>query len=369
MNRIEKKHYLENLYNYKNSLYEEPILQQIAIELTLNCNCYCRHCGSNCGDVKNENLLTDDEILNFLKDLKKDLKRNGKKPPFIFVTGGEPLLRPKMCELMYEVRKLGYHWGMTTNGLLINKEVAKDLKDAGIYSIGISIDGLKDTHDWFRQVKGSYDRSMQAVRDMVEVDIGNVMITTVVHSKCLPELDDLYEEVKKTGCDIWRVINLEPIGRALENKELMLQSKDYKTLLEFIKNKNSEELKVEFGCNHFVGLDLEGEVRPWYYLCQSGLRIASIQSNGDITGCLDIRRGDSKAGEKIIQGNIRNDNFYDVWMNRFEIFRKPKALKTKECKNCTYLKECDGGGFHTWDFDNNRPMICMLDELGIEHNL
>ena len=209
--------------------------------------------------------------------------------------------------------------------------MAKDLKDAGIYSIGISIDGLRDTHDWFRQVPGAYDKSMQAVRNMVNVNIGNVMITTVVHSKCLPELEALYGEVKSTGCDIWRVINLEPIGRALENKELMLKSSDYKTLLDFIKEKNSNELKVEFGCNHFVGLDYEREVRPWYYLCQSGLRIASIQSNGDITGCLDIRRGDSKAGEKIIQGNIRTDNFYDVWMNGFEIFRKPKALKTEKC--------------------------------------
>ena len=368
MNRIEKQKMLNEVYDYKNKLFNEPVLQQLAIELTLNCNCYCRHCGSKCGELNNKDLLTDDEILTFLKQLKSDLKKNNKKPPFIFVTGGEPIIRKNMSILMYDIKKLGYNWGMTTNGMLINKEVAKDLKDAGIYSIGISIDGLKETHDWFRQVPGCFDKAIAGIKNMVAMDIGNVMVTTVVHKKNINELEELYTLMRDLKIDIWRVINLEPIGRALENKDLMLDNNDYKRLFEFIKEKNSSELKVEFGCNHFVGLDLENEVRPWYYLCQSGIRIASIQSNGDITGCLDIRRGDSEAGQKIIQGNVRTDNLYDVWMNKFEIFRKPKATKTENCKNCIYLKECDGGGFHTWNFDENKPYICMLDKLDIEHN-
>lgn len=367
MNRIEKKKILDKVYDYKTSLFKEPVLQQLAIELTLACNCYCKHCGSKCGDIVNSDTLSDEEILSFLKQLKSDLIKDNKKPPFIFVTGGEPLLRKNVATLMYDIRKLGYHWGMTTNGMLINKEVAKDLKDAGIYSIGISIDGLKDTHDWFRGVPGSYEKAMAGIKNMVDIGISNVMVTTVVHKKNINQLEEMYNIMKDLKINTWRVINLEPIGRALENKDLMLESDDYKYLLNFIKEKNSKDLEVTFGCNHFVGLDLEGEIRPWYFMCQSGIRIASIQSNGDITGCLDIRRGDSKAGNSIIQGNIRKDNFYDVWKNKFEIFRKPKANKCSTCKNCKYINECDGGGFHTWNFDEERPMLCMLDELGIEH--
>ncbi len=183
MNRIEKQKRLNEVYEYKNKLFNEPILQQLAIELTLNCNCYCRHCGSKCGELNSKDLLTDDEILTFLKQLKSDLKKNNKKPPFIFVTGGEPLLRKNMSILMYDIKKLGYNWGITTNGMLINKEVAKDLKDAGIYSIGISIDGLKETHDWFRQVPGCFDKAIAGIKNMVAMDIGNVMVTTVVHKK------------------------------------------------------------------------------------------------------------------------------------------------------------------------------------------
>ena len=369
INRIEKHKILDEVSNYKNKLFKEPVLQQIAIELTLDCNCYCRHCGSKCGELTNKDLLTDKEILSFLENLSKDLKEDKKKKPFIFVTGGEPLLRKNVANLMYEIKKLGYSWGMTTNGMMVNKEVAKDLKDAGIYSIGISIDGLKETHDWFRQVPGCFDRAVAGIKNMVEINIGNVMVTTVVHKKNINELEELYLLMKELKINTWRVINLEPIGRALENEDLMLDSDDYKYLFNFIKEKNSKDLEVAFGCNHFLGLDLEYEVRSWFFLCQSGIRIASIQSNGNITGCLDIRRGDSEAGKKIIQGNIKTDNFYDVWKNKFEIFRKPKATNSKNCKDCIYLKECDGGGFHTWNFDENKPYICMLDELNIEHNI
>lgn len=369
INRIEKHKILDEVSNYKNKLFKEPVLQQIAIELTLDCNCYCKHCGSKCGELTNKDLLTDKEILSFLENLSKDLKEDKKKKPFIFVTGGEPLLRKNVANLMYEVKKLGYSWGMTTNGMMINKEVAKDLKDAGIYSIGISIDGLKETHDWFRQVPGCFDRAVAGIKNMVEMNIGNVMVTTVIHKKNINELEELYLLMKELKINTWRVINLEPIGRALENKDLMLDGNDYKYLFNFIKEKNSKDLEVAFGCNHFLGLDLEYEVRPWFFLCQSGIRIASIQSNGDITGCLDIRRGDSEAGKKIIQGNIRTDNFYDVWKNKFEIFRKPKATNSKNCKDCIYLKECDGGGFHTWNFDENKPYICMLDKLNVEHDI
>ena len=76
MNRIEKQKMLNEVYDYKNKLFNEPVLQQLAIELTLNCNCYCRHCGSKCGELNNKDLLTDDEILTFFKQLKSDLKKN-----------------------------------------------------------------------------------------------------------------------------------------------------------------------------------------------------------------------------------------------------------------------------------------------------
>ncbi len=377
---------------YRDALYEKPSLRQLAIELTLACNCKCRHCGSNCGSEEasggmqiaagasgkqtggaasgmqmpagvSGSLLTDHEILESLARLKEDMAAAGEKLPFVFATGGEPLLRKNAAELMGSIKALGYSWGMTTNGMFLDEGMAKSLKDAGIYSASISLDGLEETHDWFRRTQHGFQKALEGVRHMVCQGIGNVMVTTVVHKKNIGELEQLYEVVRETGCDTWRVVNLEPIGRALEYPELMLEPADYRRMLEFIKAKNGQGLKVEFGCNHFTGYENEFEVRPWFFMCQSGIRVMSIQSNGDITGCLDIKRGDEAAGKKIIQGNIKTDRLYEVWKNRFAFFRQRKAIDSQTCRGCKYLYECDGGGFHTWDITQGEPMLCMVEML------
>ena len=76
----------------------------------------------------------------------------------INVTGGEPLVRKDLCDVMeYATNELGFHWGMTTNGILLNEENIKKLKKAKMDTISISIDGLEETHDKFRGVEGSYN--------------------------------------------------------------------------------------------------------------------------------------------------------------------------------------------------------------------
>ena len=59
--------------------------------------------------------------------------------------------------------------------------------------------------------------------------------------------------------------------------------------------------------------------------------------------------------------NIYTDKLYDIWQNRSDIYRRPKASNNEKCRDCFYLDYCDGGGVHTWDFEANVPRICMLD--------
>ena len=357
-----KRNEFQKLVRYRRSLFDDPDLRQLAIELTMDCNCRCRHCGSDCyAGAGSKDTVSDETILRALRGLKTDLKREKRKPPFVFVTGGEPLLREGVLSLMKSVYDMGYNWGMTTNGTLIGEETAASLKDAGMASVSISIDGTKDIHDWFRQLPGSYDKAVNAVRHLVSAGIKNVMVTTVVHRSNIDGLEDLYSIVRDTGCHIWRVVNMEPIGRALDNPGLMLRGDDYRRLLDFIKTHNRKDFPVNFGCNHFLGYELEHEVRPWYFFCQSGIKIMSIRADGSITGCLDIKRDPSA-----VFGNINNDRLFDVWRNGFGIYRRIKAADSPKCRDCRYLGECDGGGYHTWNSADNRPMICMMEELG--HN-
>ena len=72
-----KEVHLAKVREYVEGLWEKPSLDQLFIEMTINCNEHCRHCGSRCGDLKMQDQLTDEEIVNFLKNLKAKLKEDG----------------------------------------------------------------------------------------------------------------------------------------------------------------------------------------------------------------------------------------------------------------------------------------------------
>ncbi|MBR1827982.1 MAG: SPASM domain-containing protein, partial [Atopobiaceae bacterium] len=158
--------------------------------------------------------------------------------------------------------------------------------------------------------------------------------------------------------DSWRVINLEPIGRALLRPDLMLTPDDYRRLFDFIRAKRVQGYPLEYGCSHYLGLDYEAEVREWYWLCNAGVYTASIMANGDIGACLDIERR-----PETIQGNIRHDRLRDVWEGRFELFRRDLSDSNETCRACEHARFCRGDAHHSWDYDANRPMVCLKGVL------
>ena len=338
----------------RNQLKKKPQLENLFIEATLNCNEHCKHCGSNCGDLKLENGLTDEEIIDCLTKLKKDMI----ELPFITITGGEPLLRPNLINMMKTIHELGYEWGMTTNGTLITSEIAKQLKEAGLFSVSVSIDGLEETHNWFRESKRGFHYALEGVNNLVKAGIPHVMITTVVHKRNIKELDEIKKEVEATHCEMWRIINVDPIGRAANNKEILLDDEDYKYILDYIVENNSDKLPIIYSCNYFLGFDYELKVRPWAFFCEAGLSIAGIQYNGDVGACLDIERS-----ELTKQGNIREQDLLDIWYNEFKIFRENKIEDSEKCQKCKEKHFCNGGGFHTWDFENKEPKICIFEKI------
>lgn len=354
-----KEAYFEQLTEYIETLRKEPDLRELFIEMTINCNEHCLHCGSNCGDIKSDNQLSDKEILRMLVDLRNDLAGLKKPLPFLSITGGEPLVRPGVVQLMKKIHYLGYKWGMTSNGILIDKDMALALKDAGMYSIGVSLDGLESTHDWFRQHPGAYKKTLDAVDYLNEVGFENVMVTTVVHKKNIDELDELYAVLKKHNVTTWRLTNIEPIGRAQTNSDLTLSKAEYKAMVDYIIDRYEDpDMQFLFTCNHYVGLDKEGIIRPWLFFCRAGLQVAAIQYDGTIGACLDIERR-----EDLSYGNVRNRHIMDAWLNDFKIFREHKEEKSSKCSKCEHKKFCMGNGFHTWDFDNNEPKICMMENF------
>ncbi|MCR5608441.1 MAG: radical SAM protein [Lachnospiraceae bacterium] len=343
---------MDRLSEYRRGLLSNPRLTYLFVELTEQCNLNCLHCGSSCNQSKKQYIDTK-LLLDAIRKLANDCNPKG---VMVCLTGGEPLLHPDFFLIVKEIVDLGFSWGMTTNGTLIDRDMAVKLKTYNLKSVTISIDGLKESHEWLRRVDNCFEASMEAVSFLNEAGI-LVQITTVVHKKNISELDDMYKLMCGLNIASWRVINLEPIGRANESKDLLLSKEEIIYLLDFIKNKrydNSCPMDVRFGCSHYLSYEYEHEVRDNYFICGSGIYVGSILCNGDIYSCLDIERR-----KELVQGNIKTDRFYDVWINRFKEFRADRAKLSEKCSKCSERSFCNGDAAHTWDYDNNEPLLCV----------
>ena len=307
-----KTEHLTKLADHTRKLYQRPELRKLFFELTLQCNERCFHCGSSCTAARGDE-LTREEWFRIIDEVKRDF---GTKRLQLCITGGEPLLNRAFFDIMGHAHAQGFHWGMTSNATLITPEVAQRLAEVGMGTISVSIDGLRDTHDELRGLRGGYDRAMAGIQNLIDVGTFHaIQVTTVVNHGNIDQLDELFAIMDGLDIDSWRVINLEPIGRALLRPDLMLTPDDYRRLFDFIRAKRVQGYPLEYGCSHYLGLDYEAEVREWYWLCNAGVYTASIMANGDIGACLDIERR-----PETIQGNIRHDRLRDVWEGRFELF-------------------------------------------------
>lgn len=344
---------LDNLSEYRKTLYEKPILHDLFLEVTSRCNARCEHCGSSCGYEIPDYEISADEIKKVLLSVSQ--KYDAKKI-LLNVTGGEPLMRKDLFAIMDYANNLGYPWGMTTNGMLINDEIIKNMIATNMKTISISLDGLKETHESFRKVPNSFDKIITNIKKLQKVpSIKVVQVTTVANKKNLKELESLYKLMLDLNVKYWRVVNVDPIGRAKDNKDILLEPKDYLYLWNFIKKKREENLiKVEYGCSHYLDIDLEKEIRDNYFICTTGIYVASILSNGDIFVCPNVPRR-----KEFIQGNIKNNDFIEVWENKFKIFRSEERTSCNKCKECSKWKYCLGDSFHTFNFDEKRPNFCI----------
>lgn len=348
-----RKENMTEIYEYRKVLYEHPKLYHLFLEVTSRCNARCEHCGSNCGYEIPKDEISKEKLMEMLKEVADHYDATN---ILLNVTGGEPFLRKDLFEIMDYAVSLGFKWGVTSNGILIDEEMVKKIVASKMCTISISIDGLKETHEAFRKVPGAWDKIIHGIKLMLkEPSIECVQVTTVANKKNMHELEEIYKIVQELGVKYWRVVNCDPIGRAKSNDGILLDPKEYRELFKFIYEKRNEnKIVVDYGCSHYLGLNTEKELRNHYFLCMAGLYVGSVLSNGDIFVCPNVERR-----PELIQGNINKDSFVEVWENKFKEFRHERRTSCEECLACSHWKYCGGDSFHTWNFDDNKPNICI----------
>jgi radical SAM protein with 4Fe4S-binding SPASM domain len=313
-------------------LGKTPPPKTVIWECTLDCNMRCIHCGSGGeGSVRDE--LSTGEISGIVADLAHlGVVR-------FLATGGEPLLRPDLLDVLQEAKNRGLETGFSTNGSLVSEgNIGKIVRVAD--SIQVSVDGIGETHDSMRRARGSFEGAIHALRLLKEHRCTQACMTTIVTPQNLSELEDLYRLAHKHA-DLWRVGTVMPIGRASSNGSLFLSNAQLTTLLDFMAGKAKDSFPVLIGENlGYLGNRYDGEIhRHDFFFCGIGFTSCCIGMDGRVRGCPEL-----PPIQEFIAGSLRNGSFQELWEKGFESYRDEGCSHVPdECRECTDLELCRGG--------------------------
>ena len=168
-------------------------------------------------------------------------------------------------------------------------------------------------------------------------------------------MNDLKELLIGIGVKAWRLFTVFPIGRASDNDELQLTPVQFKSFFDFIKETRKEgRIDITYGCEGFLG-SYENDVRDGFFFCRAGINAGSILVDGSISACPNLRAN-------FIQGNIYQDDFMDVWNNKFIPHRNRDWAKSGECENCKKFRYCLGNGMHLRG-ENGELLFCHYNRI------
>jgi radical SAM protein with 4Fe4S-binding SPASM domain len=292
----------------------------------------CLHCGTSAGKARADELSHDEAIalIDELAELGTDS---------ITISGGEPLLRKDWRDLARHMKKRDVKPYIITNGFAVTPEIVQDMKEIGFTNIGVSLDGTESTHNYIRQNKNSFPRAVNAMRLMDEAGVRFCAITQVSNIN-LAELDAIRDILLDVHCPAWRIQMTTPTGRM--PREMVLSLDNYPVLIDKIleyQKLGGIDIDVGenvgyFGCKGTELLDGQA-----YFGCYAGTRVAGVESNGDIKGCLSMP-------EEFVEGNVRDGGFTKIWNNPdgFAYNRKfTRETADGACRECEYLPLCRGG--------------------------
>lgn len=344
---------LERAFNVWKTRINEKIknhpLEIISWEATRACNLNCIHCGSPLETWIRKDELTTAEVISAFSQIAEDFDLS--RFHHINITGGEPFVRKDLIAILQQISQVPQfrNIAIQTNGVYIaeHPEILAQLKACGVTGLGVSVDGLRDTHDSFRRKKGCYDISIQAIKKSVEACLV-VTVSTVAHAKNVDEIPQLYEEVKKFHPRYFRIMMLDPIGRTRLTSDYLLSPEQTRQVIDFLQRKHEENFEdyanpqttiVELGCGGWLSTELEGRVRPYIFYCIAGINNLGILYDGKLASCSNISR-------EFIEGDLRIDRISDVWERKYQRFRDRAWLKKGDCKECKVWDYCHGGPMH-----------------------
>ena len=344
--------------------------------MTRRCNLKCVHCYARSEDISYDNELNHEQSITMIDDLAEF------GVPVLLFSGGEPTVHPRLVEYAQYAVSKGMRAVISTNGTLITKEKAKILKEIGLSYVGISLDGLEETHDKFRGVKGSFKKVMAAIENCQQVGI-KVGLRFTINKRNVKDIPGIFDLLEEKNIPRVCFYHLVYSGRGSEIAKEDLSHEETRKVLDLImertkdlhdRNLPKEVLTVD---NHADG--------PYVYqrlLDEDPKRAAEVMellemnegnNSGRGIGCISWDgevHPDQFWREKSL-GNVKDKPFSQIWTNvdnefLMKLKEKKKHVKGR-CSQCRWLDIC-GGNFRAraesvandpWDSD---PACYLTDD-------
>ena len=324
-------------------------------DFTHKCNLSCKHCYSDSGGVREEELTTEQakEVVDQLADAGVTA---------LAFSGGEPLTRSDFFEVAAHAVDRGLYVSVATNGTLLTREMARKLKNAKIHYVEISIDGATaETHDAFRGVPGAFDKAVSGLRNAVAEDLCACIATTATKNN-LEEIPAIIDLAIELGAERFTYFNFIPTGRGKGHFDQDLSSQERENLMLYLVNRMSQGCKttilttapqlarvalqcqgpsgtgeVTMSMAHMQTVKVSKKAVPLADFiggCGAGRLYCSLSPQGDVHPCVFL---------PVTVGNLKTEKFQDIWLNSemFKILRDRSKL-TGTCGECKFKFTCGG---------------------------
>lgn len=304
-------------------------------EVTSNCNLRCLHCHARGGEARVDELNT--------RDAKKVIENLASVREFrtLVFTGGEPLVRGDIYELMKYASDLGFYTVVATNATMISREVAKKLKEVEVWGIAASIDFIDPArHDEYRGMPGAFEKALKGVYNAWKEDL-YIQINITISNRNINQLRQLTMFADKIGAHVILLYQLIPSGRGESLLGDTLDSESFGGLIKelHIIQGLINPVTIPVGLPEYFAyltrsINLNPEIASHVFKgCIAGRGMYYVKPNGEVWPCPFL---------PMPAGNLTEESAEEIWRGPvFNLFRERGRLKG-ECGRCTYREVCGG---------------------------
>jgi heme d1 biosynthesis radical SAM protein NirJ len=349
--------------------------------LVRRCNLTCKHCYSISADKDFPGELSSDEVFTVMDDLKAF------RVPVLILSGGEPLLRPDIFDIARRAKGMGFYVGLSSNGTLIDENNIERIAEVGFDYVGISLDGMNQTHDTFRRMDGAFAASLRGIRlcKSQGIKVGIRFTLTQDNAGDLPALLQLLDE---EGIDKFYLSHLNYAGRGNKNRKddafHQTTRQAVQLLFDTCWRYRKQGIHKEFvtGNNDADGVYLLQWVRRRFPELETHMRAKLAQWGGNASG-VNVANIDNLGhvhpdtmwwGHDL--GSVRQRSFSAIWQDVSDplmagLKTSPRPVKGR-CAACAYLDICNGNTrVRAWQTTGDpwaEDPACYLtdEEIGLE---